>query len=137
MKVLVVGGGAREHALAWKLRQESGVSAVVTAPGNPGTAQLAATQEPVRLYDYHWNDDPARSVYAPSDLAPLKNRVDVTLVGSAYAPKGQAVRSLLARLIVGEIDKSIEVHVDRLVATLKTRRGALGAAPGGPPGATA
>jgi phosphoribosylamine--glycine ligase len=40
MKVLVVGGGAREHALAWKLSQEAAVSQVVTAPGNPGTAQL-------------------------------------------------------------------------------------------------
>jgi phosphoribosylamine---glycine ligase len=40
MKVLVVGGGAREHALAWKLSQEAGVSSLITAPGNPGTAQL-------------------------------------------------------------------------------------------------
>jgi len=40
MKVLVVGGGAREHALAWKLKQEPGVSAVATAPGNPGTSVL-------------------------------------------------------------------------------------------------
>ena len=40
MKVLVVGGGAREHALAWKLRQEPGVSAVFAAPGNPGMAEL-------------------------------------------------------------------------------------------------
>ncbi len=36
MKVLVVGGGGREHALAWKLRAEPGVEEVVCAPGNPG-----------------------------------------------------------------------------------------------------
>jgi phosphoribosylamine--glycine ligase len=41
MKVLVLGGGGREHALVWKLRQESGVSDVLCAPGNPGTAACA------------------------------------------------------------------------------------------------
>jgi phosphoribosylamine--glycine ligase len=41
MKILVVGGGAREHALVWKLAHESGVSAVVCAPGNPGIDPVA------------------------------------------------------------------------------------------------
>ncbi len=82
----------------------------------PGKAQLAADQEPIHELDCHWDDDGARSVYAPSDLVPLKSRVDVLLVGSAHAPKGQAVRSLFARLIVGDLDKSIEVHADRMFA---------------------
>ena len=38
MKVLVVGGGGREHALAWKLAQSDKVSEVIVAPGNAGTA---------------------------------------------------------------------------------------------------
>ncbi len=38
MKVLVIGGGGREHALAWKLRQSPQVDAVIVAPGNAGTA---------------------------------------------------------------------------------------------------
>ncbi len=38
MKVLVVGGGGREHALAWKLSQSPKVQAVYVAPGNGGTA---------------------------------------------------------------------------------------------------
>ncbi len=38
------------------------------------------------------------------------------LVGSAFAPQGQPVRSLLARLGVGEIDKTIEVHLDRVLS---------------------
>ena len=38
MKVLVVGGGGREHALAWKLAQSGRVSDVFVAPGNAGTA---------------------------------------------------------------------------------------------------
>ena len=41
MKILVIGGGAREHALAWKLSREPGVDAVICAPGNPGIASAA------------------------------------------------------------------------------------------------
>jgi phosphoribosylamine--glycine ligase len=41
MRVLVVGGGGREHALAWKLSNERAVSAVLCAPGNAGIAQVA------------------------------------------------------------------------------------------------
>ncbi|RRD90522.1 phosphoribosylamine--glycine ligase [Conchiformibius steedae] len=39
MKILLIGGGGREHALAWKLAQSPKVSAVYVAPGNAGTAQ--------------------------------------------------------------------------------------------------
>ena len=39
MKVLVVGGGGREHALAWKLSQSSRIQQVYVAPGNGGTAR--------------------------------------------------------------------------------------------------
>ena len=38
MKILVIGGGGREHALAWKLAQNKNVSRVYVAPGNAGTA---------------------------------------------------------------------------------------------------
>ena len=38
MKVLVIGGGGREHAMAWKLAQSPKVTKVVVAPGNGGTA---------------------------------------------------------------------------------------------------
>lgn len=39
MRILVIGGGGREHALVWKLAQSPRVSTVYTAPGNAGTAQ--------------------------------------------------------------------------------------------------
>lgn len=40
MKILLVGGGGREHAMAWKIRQSPLCEALFVAPGNPGTAQL-------------------------------------------------------------------------------------------------
>jgi phosphoribosylamine--glycine ligase len=41
MKVLLVGAGGREHALAWRLRQEDPTVEIFAAPGNPGIAELA------------------------------------------------------------------------------------------------
>ena len=53
---------------------------------------------------------------APSELdnAPYKPKADVVLVGHAYAPGKQPARSWMSRLMVGEIDKSIEVWCDRV-----------------------
>lgn len=41
MKILVIGGGGREHALTWKLKQSPRVTEIFVAPGNAGTAQIA------------------------------------------------------------------------------------------------
>lgn len=40
MKILIVGGGGREHALAWKLKQDDPSAEIIAAPGNPGIATL-------------------------------------------------------------------------------------------------
>ncbi len=41
MQVLVIGGGGREHALVWKIKQSSRVQKIFCAPGNAGTAEIA------------------------------------------------------------------------------------------------
>ncbi len=79
----------------------------------PGTAQLAPEQDPILEHDRYYDDDPRRGVRAPSDVVPYKPRADVLLVGHAYAPGKQPVRSLVTRFVVGDMDKSIEVWCDR------------------------
>ena len=69
MKVLVVGGGGREHALCWKLRQSPLLTELYCAPGNPGIAELADLV-PIRGEEIH------RLVDLAADLA-----IDLTVVG--------------------------------------------------------
>jgi len=51
MNVLVLGGGGREHALAWKLKQGSSVKRVICAPGNPGIAVDVETDASFDILD--------------------------------------------------------------------------------------
>lgn len=69
MKVLVIGGGGREHALAWKLAQSPKVQAVYVAPGNGGTA-LDPRLENVPITDLRQLRDWA-----------LKQKIALTVVG--------------------------------------------------------
>lgn len=79
----------------------------------PTRSVLAPEQDELNEDDNHWNDDMTRSVYAPSDRAPFKPKADITVVGHAFAPRGEPVRSLVARLMVGSVDKPIEIWCDR------------------------
>ncbi|UQA56822.1 DUF2169 family type VI secretion system accessory protein [Polyangium aurulentum] len=103
-------------SLRWQVRPGAWVLTFVckaTFLLQVGKSQLSPTQEPIHEEDSHWDDDPTRSLYAASDLYPLKVRSDVVLVGSAFAPGGAPVRSLIARLVIGEVDKSIEAVTER------------------------
>jgi hypothetical protein len=81
----------------------------------PGTSPLAGESEPVHARDTYVDDDPERSVHAPSDLAPIKPRPEVTLVGNAFAPRGEPTRSLVVRVRIGLVDKAIDVIVPRTI----------------------
>jgi phosphoribosylamine--glycine ligase len=69
VKILVLGSGAREHALAWKLSRERDVTEIVCAPGNPGVAAIARCV--------------ATDLSKVTDLSALaeRERVDFTVVG--------------------------------------------------------
>jgi phosphoribosylamine--glycine ligase len=68
-KILVVGGGGREHALAWRLHRDNPDAELFAAPGNPGIAELA-TCVPISA-----TDTPGLIAFA------RQNAIDWTLVG--------------------------------------------------------
>lgn len=69
MKVLIVGGGGREHALAWKIRRDDPAAEVIAAPGNPGITTLG------RCVNVRATDTPALVKLAADE------RVDFVMVG--------------------------------------------------------
>lgn len=83
MRVLLLGSGGREHALAWKLARSPKLSALLCGPGNPGTARLG-TNVPVKAE-------------SPQEVAALARRekVDLVVVGPE-APLVAGVADALA-----------------------------------------
>ncbi|MFT2092845.1 phosphoribosylamine--glycine ligase [Paraglaciecola sp. 2405UD69-4] len=71
MKVLIIGGGGREHALAWKAAQSSKVTQVFLAPGNAGTA----LEDKLVNVDVGAEDVPALLAFAK------ESQIDLTIVG--------------------------------------------------------
>ena len=68
-RVLVLGSGGREHALAWKIAQSEKVSKVYIAPGNAGTASVGENLA-INIYDFQAVKE-----------AVIKNRIDMVVVG--------------------------------------------------------
>ena len=84
MNVLLVGSGAREHALAWKLRQSPKLTDLFVAPGNAGTAALG-TNLPLKASDVEGLTRAAK-----------ENRCELVVVG----PEDPLARGLVDRLAV-------------------------------------
>ncbi|MGR9045760.1 MAG: phosphoribosylamine--glycine ligase [Gammaproteobacteria bacterium] len=71
MKVLIVGNGGREHALAWKVKQSPRVDQVFVAPGNAGTAQ----EQNIKNADIAVDDIPGLLAFAQ------EQNIDLTIIG--------------------------------------------------------
>jgi phosphoribosylamine--glycine ligase len=85
MRVLVIGNGGREHALAWKLAQGERVSQVFVAPGNGGTAR-----------DERLENVPITDVKALADFA-VEQKITLTVVGPEAALAAGVVDEFRAR----------------------------------------
>jgi phosphoribosylamine--glycine ligase len=83
MRILIVGGGGREHALAWKCAQGPGVTQVYVAPGNAGTA----LEPKVQNVGIAAEDIDALQRFA------ARERIDLTIVG----PEGPLVAGIVDR----------------------------------------
>jgi phosphoribosylamine--glycine ligase len=106
MKLLVIGSGAREHAIAWKLSREAGVSEVVCAPGNAGIAEVA------RLAPVDPADPQAVLALAEREAA------DLTVVGPEL-PLTRGVADLFAargRLLLGPTRLAAELESSKAFA---------------------
>lgn len=104
MKVLVLGGGGREHAIAWSLRRSPSVREVVVAPGNPGCAEVATCIRP--------------SSNKPQDLLALAAQIrpDLTIVGPE-APLVDGVVDLFranGQLIFGPVQAAAQLEGSKI-----------------------
>src|SRR3954469_81358 len=106
MRVLIVGGGGREHALAWRLAHDPDPPALLCAPGNPGIAEVA------RLAAV----DPAD----PAALLALTEReaIDLTIVGPEL-PLDRGVADVLraaGRRILGPVRAAAQLECSKAFA---------------------
>lgn len=88
MKILIVGSGGREHALAWKIAQSPMVKKIFCAPGNPGIAEVAECI-----------DLEAENIDGLYNFA-LKQKIDLTIVGPEDA------------LMAGIVDRFRDGHLN-------------------------
>jgi len=106
MRILVVGGGAREHALCWKLSAEPGVDRVLCAPGNAGIGRQYST-----------------IAVDPSDPEALlalaeRERIDLTVVGPE-APLARGIADLFSargRPILGPRQAAAQLETSKAFA---------------------
>ena len=106
MKVLVIGSGAREHALVWKLSTSSVVDKIYAAPGNPGVSRIAQIVE-----------------ISPDNLSELekfvrKNKINLTLVGPEL-PLSMGIVDLFQKKklkIFGPVQKAATLESSKVFA---------------------
>ncbi|MDP2931271.1 MAG: phosphoribosylamine--glycine ligase [Chloroflexota bacterium] len=106
MKILVVGGGGREHTLVWKLAQSPKVKEIYVAPGNAGTAQIAHNID-----------------VSPTDIPSLlkeaqHHKIDLTVVGpEAPLAKGLADQFLIRGMqVFGPASRAAQIEASKAFA---------------------
>jgi phosphoribosylamine---glycine ligase len=106
VKVLIVGGGAREHALAWKIQKDAPDAELIAAPGNPGIAAIA------RCFPLAATD-----VAGLADLAAAEG-VDLTVVGPEAALEAGIADRFLAdrRAIFGPTRTAAQIETSKRFA---------------------
>jgi phosphoribosylamine--glycine ligase len=118
-RVLVLGAGGREHALAWRLASSPSVDHVASAPGNPGTASLGPTHDVDPT-------DPS----AVADLA-ARQRIDLVVVGPEAPLVAGVVDTLTARGIAAFGPSGAAARIEGSKAFAKDVMVAAGAPTGG------
>ncbi|HEV2855606.1 MAG TPA: phosphoribosylamine--glycine ligase [Thermoanaerobaculia bacterium] len=119
MRVLVIGNGAREHALCWKLRQSPLLSELYCAPGNPGIASVAdrvplAPEEVQRLADF--------AAEMKIDLTVVGPELPLTLgIADEFANRGLA--------IFGPTRRAAEIEGSKVFAKQFMERNGIPTAP--------
>jgi phosphoribosylamine--glycine ligase len=106
MKVLIVGSGGREHALAWKFAQSSKIAEVYVAPGNAGM-KLVATCIDIAVTD----------IIQLKEFA-IQNKIDLTVIGPEIAlEKGIVDEFIKAGLnVFGPTKKAAEIETSKIYA---------------------
>src|SRR5687767_15273659 len=87
MNILILGGGGREHALAWKIKESPNCTKLFIAPGNPGTAQCG-TNLPISITDF-----------AAVKNACIENGIELLVVG----PEEPLVKGIV-NILKGDAD---------------------------------
>src|SRR4051794_40282645 len=107
MKVLLVGNGGREHALAWKLAASPRVTALYAAPGNPGIAEVADVLPKIGVMDFDAIERFVRD-----------NRVELVVIGPEDPLAGGLADRLLAAgvKVFGPTRDAARVEADKWFA---------------------
>src|SRR4051794_1550979 len=116
MKVLLVGNGGREHAIAWKLADSPHVTALYAAPGNPGTAQVADN-----LPDIGVND------FAKIEKFVKQNNINLVVIGPEDPLAGGLADALIAAgvKVFGPTKEGARVEADKWFAKELMRQQAI------------
>lgn len=108
MKILVIGGGGREHALAWKIRQSRSVEELFCSPGNAGIAEIAdcpplASSDPDAVADFVARQGIDLTVVGPE--LPLAQGIADKIIArgrAVFGPTGGAARLEASKVFAKE-----------------------------------